>query len=99
MAARRQYRASKVTTECLGSGEKKGRSGTEDGRYLTMCFSSILSSPALSSILHNPGGPVGGGGQHKTGVFSFYLNFLSFLPLHLISTMWQGMSRNLAVER
>lgn len=92
-------RAGKVSIECLGSKEKRRRPGPEDGRYLAMCFSSLLSSPALSSVLHNPEGLVEGGGQHKTGVLSFYLNFLSFLPLQLIPTMWRGVSRNLGVGR
>lgn len=78
---RRQYRAGKVSIECLGSGEKRGRPGTEVWRYLTMCFSSLPSLPALSPVLHNPEGLVEGGRQHKTWVLSFYLNFLSFLPL------------------
>lgn len=81
-------KAGKVSTDCLGSGEKRGRPGTEDGRYLVMCFSLRLSSPPFSSVLHNPKGIVADGGQHKIGVLSLNLNFPSSLPLHLISVMW-----------
>lgn len=88
VAMRRLYRAGKVSTDCLGSGEKRGRPGTEDGRYLVMCFSLRLSSPPFSSVLHNPKGIVVDGGQHTIGVLSLNLNFPSSLPLQLISVMW-----------